>query len=193
MIRQRPKAGFTLIELLLVVAILSVVSLAMYAVLNNGLKIWQRINKQLPQEDAVIFSERFSRDLENSFKSASIKFTGRKEALEFATVVNSRSLQKNTIGRVAYFYDSQSAALNRKADDYSQIYTGVDNGYSRSLANIKSLRFWYYVFDELTKEAFWQDEWAKETLPFAVKMEFEIGDGSQIRKITQTVGIPAAG
>jgi Tfp pilus assembly protein PilE len=191
--KANSKKSFTLIELLLVSVLLSVVSLAMYAVFNNGIKIWQRINKRLPQEDVSIFFDKFSRDLKNSIKFSSIKFSGRETTLEFAALINSPRLQKTTVGRVAYSYDPQTGVLNRQQDDYSQIYSASGEGsLVQSLNNIKSVKFQYCIFYAETKEYLWREEWTKEDIPLAVKIELEIEDGSQIRKFIQTVGIPAA-
>ncbi len=190
--KANSKNSFTLIELLLVVVLLSVVSLAMYAVFNNGIKIWQRINKRLPQEDVSIFFDKFSRDLKNSFKFSAIRFSGSVTSLEFATVINSPRLQKTTVGRVTYSYDPQAEVLNRQQDDYSQVSGGSGEGsLIQSLNNIKSVKFQYCIFDENTKEYLWREEWTKDDIPLAVKIELEIADGSQIRKFIQTVGIPA--
>ena len=49
----------TLIELLITMTILAVISTAIYASLNSGLKIWKRINQQLVHEDLDIFFHDF--------------------------------------------------------------------------------------------------------------------------------------
>lgn len=191
--RAEFKTAFTLIELVLVVTLLSVVSLTMYAVFNSGIKIWQKINRQLPYEDVAIFLDKFSHDLRNSFKSSAIIFSGRQENLEFATMVNSRRLQKTTVGRAAYFYDSQAMALSRQLDDYSRVSGGSDAGVIQSLQNVKSLKFQYYFFDAETKQYFWRQEYAGDSLPLAVSIELEVQDGSQTHNFLQRINIPSAG
>ena len=183
-----------MIELLLVVTLLAMVSMAMYGVLNNGLRIWQKITRQLPQEDAVIFLDKFSRDLRNGVNSASINFSGREEELSLPTLVKSTRLQNTTVGQVTYSYDPQAELLTRQQDDYSQVYSGSSQGsLTQSLTNIKSLKFQYYVFKEDDGIYFWQDTWQKSGMPPAVKVELEIGDGDQTRKFIQSVFIPIAG
>ena len=54
---RKNRSGFTLIELLIVAAMLGVVSLAIYSTFNNGLKLWQKVNKPVAGEDADIFFE----------------------------------------------------------------------------------------------------------------------------------------
>ena len=102
-------------------------------------------------------------------------------------------MQKTTVGRVVYSYDQQAEVLSRQQDDYSQSYSGGGEGsLVQLLNNIKSVKFHYCIFDEGTKEYLWYEEWTKENIPLAVKIELEIKDGSQIRKFIYTVGIPVA-
>lgn len=189
---RKSSFGFTFIELILVITLLSVVSLAMFAVFNNGIKIWQRINKQLPQEDIAIFLDKFNRDLRNSFEFEGIKFTGGRQEISFATLVSSRQLGCRTVGRVTYSYQPFEARLSRRQDDFSQAFSSQENEFSQPLNNIKSLKFQYYFYNQDAKEYLWLDDWGKDSLPLAVRIELETGDTGQIRKFTQTVGLPLA-
>lgn len=204
--------GFTLIEMLIVTAILSVVALAIYATLNNGIKIWQKVNRQLPEEDLNIFFDKFTLDIRNTFKFTGINFSGTIEKVEFPTLVNpvrdygesgkrydvsngvnSPGLQKRTIGKVIYFYDDESKIISREQKDFSQVYSDEKGAIRESLRNVRALKFQYYLYDEQKKECLWQDEWSKEGLPLAVKMELEFDDGAEIKKFTKTVAIPTSG
>ena len=145
---RRNNPGFTLIELLIVTAILSVISLAVYATFNNGLKIWQKVNTPSADQDIVIFFDKFTGDLRNCLKFKGISFAGDSSSLEIPTLVNSANLGKKTIGRVAYVYDQQAKALSRKQNDYSQLY-GREEGVSQGvLKNLSSLKFEYYFYDK---------------------------------------------
>jgi len=187
------KSGFTLIELLFVVGLIAVISLAMFAVFNNGIKIWQRINGQLPEEEAAIFMDRFFHDLRNSIASYSIKFSGSQKQMVFATLVNSPRLKNTSVGRVTYFYDPGSYALSRQQDDYSSVCTGEEGGPLRTLGNITALKFQYYFFDKDRKEYFWLDEWSRDSVPLAVNIEMEMDDGGRVHKFSQALFIPVAG
>ena len=188
------RRGFTLIEMLIVTAIISVVALAIYATLNNGIKIWQKVNRQLPEEDLNIFFDKFSLDLRNSFKFNGINFSGTIDKLEFPTLVESRRLQKRTVGKLIYAYEPQNQILNRYQLDFAGIYSGESNvSPQQSLRNIRALKFQYYLYDEQNKVYLWQDEWSKEGLPLAVKVELEFDDGKEIKKFTRTISIPTSG
>lgn len=187
--------GFTLIEMLIVTAIISVVALAIYATLNNGIKIWQKVNRQLPEEDLNIFFDKFSLDLRNSFKFSGINFSGTIDKLEFSTLVNSMRLQKRTVGKLIYAYEPQNQILNRYQVDFAGVYSGESNASpQQSLRNVRTLKFQYYLYDEQNKVYLWQDEYGhKEGLPLAVKVELEFDDGKEIKKFTRTISIPTTG
>jgi len=190
--------------LLIVTALLAVISLAIYATFNSGVKIWQRVNKEIPEEDLDIFLEKFALDLRNSFKFNGFNFLGEEKRFEFPTLVNpvrnkfsngvnSPGMNKKTVGKVIYLYDSESSIIKRNLLDFSQIYNGEEGITQELLKNVKSLKFRYYLYDKEKKEYLWQDEWLKEDLPLAVRIELEFGNGTEIREFTKTVNIPVSG
>ena len=211
---RQTKNGFTLIELLIVTALLAVISLSIYATFNSGVKIWQRVNKQIPEEDLDIFFEKFALDLRNSFKFNGLNFLGEEKRLEFSTLVNpvrdrpplggrlllpvisngvnSPGINKKTVGKAIYLYDSESKIIKRTLLDFSQIYNGEEGTTQQVLKNVKLLKFRYYLYDKEKKEYLWQDEWLKEDLPLAVRIELDVVDGAQINKFIKTVSIPVS-
>lgn len=190
--RNNPR-GFTLIEILIVTVMLSIVSLAIYATFTSGIKIWQRVNQVIPEEDLVIFFDKFAADLRNSFKFSNISFSGEVDSLEFATRINSPAFNKITVGKMVYSYAPGPKILNREQQDFSQVYTEQEGTIQQSLRNIISLKFQYYAYDAEIKAYFWQDEWEQEELPLAVKVELEYDFGRQTDKFTRTVSIPVGG
>ncbi len=191
-IRKKNKHGFTLIELLIVTALLAVVSLGIYATFNNGIRIWQRINEQAPQEDLNIFLEKFVLELRNTFKFSGFNFLGKENRLEFITFVNSPRMHKNTVGKVIYFYDPESKIINRSSLDFSQIYDNSQGVNQQLVKNVEALRFQYYFYDKEEKEYFWLDEWLKETLPLAVRIELSFVDRGQDSGLVRTISIPVS-
>jgi uncharacterized protein YcfL len=187
---RKVSPGITLIELLIVTVLLSVVSMAVYATFNNGIKIWQKLNTPVEGEDLGIFFDKFTRDLANGFKFSTIPFSGSEDRFQFATLVNSPRLGGKTVGEVVYYYDRGSVTLNRQELDFSLVYKGEESVSNQKLSNVRSLKFQYYFYDKEKKEYSWQDEWLKETLPVAVKVEFEINYGKENNKFTKTANIP---
>jgi len=191
-IRKRNKEGFTLVELLIVTALLAVLSLAIYATFNNGIKIWQKINEQVVEEDLDIFFEEFTLDLRNTFKFKGLNFSGGEKQLEFATLVDSPRMHKNTVGKVIYIYDPESKIISKSSLDYSQIYEGSAGITQQLVRNVESLRFQYYFYDKGTKEYSWLDEWSKEGLPLAVRVELSLGEAKQNSEFVKTISIPVS-
>lgn len=183
------KRGFTLIEMLVVVAMLGVISLAIYTTTTNGIKIWQRINRQIPQEDLNIFFEKFATDLRNSLEYTDMNFLGKEDELEFPTLVNSPRLKIRTVGKIRYIYDYNNGVINRQQLDFSHIYNDENGITQQLLKDVKTLRFQYYIYDAEKKEYLWQEE-RIVGLPLAVRIELEVKYGTQTAKFTKTVGIP---
>lgn len=191
-INRGNKTGFTLIELLIVTVLLAVVSLAIYATFNNGIRIWQKVNEQVLQEDLDVFFEEFTLDLKNAFKFSPFNFLGEEDRFEFITLVNSQKMHKNTVGKVSYFYDPQSKTITKTSWDFNQIYEG-SSGMTQQLArNVGALKFQYYFYDEGTKEYLWFDQWSKEGLPLAVRVELSLGEGAQSDGFVKTTSIPVS-
>lgn len=186
--------GLTLVEMLIVTVILGVVSLAINAALNSGVRVWRRINQELPQEDLNIFFDKFSADLHNSLKYADQKLVGQAQELELPTLVTSLRFPARLPGKIAYVYNSQDKTLSRKLKDYSDIYNDDEGMTLAALKNVQSLEFSYAFIDNQTRGYgyLWQQEWDKEDLPRAAKVELEIKDEDKIRKFSRTVSIPVS-
>lgn len=185
------QTGFTLIEMLMVTAMLAVVSLAIYATFSNGIKIYQRLHMRVLEEDLSIVLDKFSRDLHNVVNFESIQFLGKAESVEFVTLVNSQQLDKTTIGKVEYFYDSGEETFSRRKSDYSQIFNKRPDKYLESVERIESLVFKYYVYSEEEKKYFWLEEVSE--IPIAVRVKLKLNNGSRIVEFQKTVSIPIAG
>ncbi|MBU1852696.1 MAG: prepilin-type N-terminal cleavage/methylation domain-containing protein [Candidatus Omnitrophica bacterium] len=184
------KRGFTFIELLIVTAILAVISLAIYTTFNNGIKIWQKVNTRMSEQELDIFFEYFSSDLRNSFSFTGIGFLGKEDSLQFPTLVDSKRLGSKTVGQVIYSYNSMAGIIDREERDFSQIYADRRGIITQSLDNVKSLIFQYYFYDEKEKEYIWYEKCLEEKIPLAVRMILEFNDNSQGGKFTKTISIP---
>ncbi|HAH21276.1 MAG: hypothetical protein A2Y00_02415 [Omnitrophica WOR_2 bacterium GWF2_43_52] len=193
LLNSRFCSGFTLIEMLIVAVTFSVISLALYASLSNGIRIWQRIyNNDVAPEEREIFLDRFAHDLRNSGSFQMIDFLGEKDSLTFQTIVNSRQLQKTTVGKVSYGFNQQTATLDREEADFSRVCEGKDGVITHSLSNIRSLAFYYYYYSKEDKEYLWLDEAASD-MPLAVRMKMEYLDEQKNETFVTTVAIPVSG
>lgn len=172
--------------------VLIVIAMAINSTLNSGVRVWRKINHDLPQEDVNIFFDKFTTDLHNMLPSADSQFIGKKQELELDSLVASKRFSGKPPGKIAYVYNEQTNILSRKAKDYSAVYNDEDGMVIPVLKNIQSLIFTYYFFDAQNKDFRWLEEWKREGLPRAVRVELEIKDGEKFKKFTRTVTIPVA-
>ena len=195
--------GLTFIELLLASVMLSVLSIALYGVLSNGITVWQKVNQETPQIDINLFAKKLEIELRNCVYFKKIPFFGQKNMLSFSSLVNV-PVQKNGfskgIGKVMYSYNAQEKAIKRNYIDY-RFLNSLKAPMPRVLVNnVQELRFAYYFFSKDKQQFFWADSWpptdVKETIsiyPQAVRltMVLDMGDTTQTR--IKTVNIPAGG
>src|SRR4030042_1658061 len=187
------RRGFTFVEIMIVTTLIGVVSLAIYSSLSQGIKIWQRVNSVVADEDINIFFEKLGRDLRNSFEYNKIKFIGERDRLTFATLVASNSTQPGlnfNAGEVSYFFDKNSQSLMRVQNNISQIYEEQDVAKDTLLSPVGSLNFQYYFYDAQEEKYLWQEEWMEGHLPRAVKIEFEFNPGGSARQFVRIARIP---
>ena len=191
--KKNDKSSFTLIELVIVTSMMAVIALAIYTTFNNGIKIWQRANSAVLEEDLNIFFDKFGSDLRNCFNSGNIGFFGQKDTLEFATLVNSLRLQKRAIGKVTYSYDSANGSITREQLDSSGLYSGKGDPARELLKNVKSVELYYYFYANERNEYLWDDQWIAGKAPIAVRIELEIEHGNETSRYTKTVSVPVGG
>ncbi len=181
-------SGFTLIELLITSVVISVIALAAYSGLSAGIRIWQRINQKSEYEDLAFFLDRFGGDLRSCFKFSGIDFSGAKDRVSFACLLNSPRLRKTTVGELNYIYEAGEGKLLRREMDYSHIYSQDEGLIKEALTGVKSLEFRFYVYDEDQKKYFWLEEFDRDDLPLAVRVELELNGGWE--KVVRTFNIP---
>jgi prepilin-type N-terminal cleavage/methylation domain-containing protein len=187
--KNKKNFGFTLVEVLIVTVILAIISLAIFSTFSNGIKIYNRINSKDTLADLAIFCDRFGQDLRNSINSTLINFIGKAEELEFASLLNSPRMKMRSVSLVKYVWDSSSEKIKRFTSDYSGVYNQEELSSRQSLDKVKSCQFRYYYLDNLTKSFLWAEEWNKDGLPAAVRMELELKNRPET-KFTRTFNIP---
>ena len=184
------RSALTLIELAVVTAMLSIISLAIYANFNSGIKLWQVVNKDLPEEEINILFDKFTFDIKNSIRFKNIRFIGQVDKVEFATILDSPELGNRSVGKVVYLYDDYSKVLSRIQKDYSQVYSDRKGLVRELVRGVDSLRFRYYLYDRDIKKYIWQDYWDTDRMPLAVRISIKLSEGSKVEGFVKTVSLP---
>ncbi|MFH1094238.1 MAG: type II secretion system protein GspJ [Candidatus Omnitrophota bacterium] len=201
--RGKSLTGLTFIELLLATVMISILSIALYGVLSNGITIWQKVNQETPQIDINIFAQKLETELRNCVYFKKIPFTGQGNMLSFPSLVNTAVGENGFsqgIGEVTYSFDEQEKAIKREYTDYSFLNSLKSPEQRVLVNNIQELRFAYYFFSKDKQQFFWSDSWpppdVKEYLsiyPQAIKLTMVLDMGRTTQTRTKTLNIPAGG
>lgn len=189
------KNAMTFIELLIVASLLSILSIALYNALSNGLKVWSRSNRSMLEDDVVIFLDKINSDLKNSFYYSKISFSGSTNKFSFPTMVrveaDPRGPEKKgeyikQIGKVEYYFDPYNGGLYRRFANYGKAENNEFFKPRLLVSSIDSLRFKYFYARELSEL---ESDKTLETFPSAVEVTVEFSDQSGIRSINKFINI----
>lgn len=196
--------NFTLAELIIVSVILSVLGFSVYAALSNGIRLWKRINQEVPQEDVNIFFVKMSDDLRSLIRHSDIVFSGKQDSISFATFIvsDAEESSKKDIGMVSYRLEKGERAVSREQSNYSQIYLSKPGRTRQLLSDVVSFKLRYYCYDSENEEYLWLDSWdaddappgveVDKTLPISVRVEVGLR-GYEEEDFSAIVAIPVGG
>ncbi len=194
-------SGMTFVEMLIATAMVGIVAIAVYAMISNGLKVWQIVNQESSQVDSNLLIDRMNLELKNSIAFDGIEFIGDEDSLSFACIGSTPKSDagfSRGIGRVEYFYDQALRTFNRRYVDYEHLFA-MGQSPSRSLiGNINSVLLSYYFYDEQKKVFLWSAVWppesyenqGKRALPLAVRIVMVFATEETISKKIKTMDIP---
>ncbi|MCK5578418.1 MAG: hypothetical protein KAI63_02720 [Planctomycetes bacterium] len=171
------RAGLTLLETLLASVLIAVVGLAVYHAYWQGTNVWRRVQGHGQQKERVIiFLERFSQELRNTFVFQGIPFEGKKKKMSFAGLIKEWDESTNDYiykpGRSNYEFDSGKKVLKGGQFTYSQLSDVPDSSSLRpELENILEVDFTYYPGDPIGEGL---ESWdALGQLPAAVRIRIK--------------------
>jgi len=188
--------GLTLIEMLIVCALVSMLGLVLYTSLVNGMKIWQRSQKLVVEEDVVIFFDKISRDMRNSFFHSEISVQGDADSFYFPTIVRVLADPKmelaqgefcHQIGAVHYYFDSFEKKIYRRQGSYGQATQGKLGSSQALVDSVEDVSFEYLYFSE-DKEVL--SRAIHGFIPDAVKIEVEFSGTNDSHTLTKFIDIP---
>jgi prepilin-type N-terminal cleavage/methylation domain-containing protein len=194
---MRHRRGFTFVEIMLVTAIFAALSAAIFTCLSNGIKLWDRGRQLMVQEDAVIFFDRFSSDLRNTFNYSKFYFVGGEQSLAFPTMVwtpadrvSVRAFEglMDQMGRVRYMYDAEHGTIVRSQANYSQALREEWGADEIVVPLVKSVRF-YYFYTASKDPSMSVDE--GDDIPSGVEVELVIPSGKEDKVLKRYIALPA--
>jgi hypothetical protein len=113
--------------------------------------------------------------------------------VEVPTIVKSRNLDAETVGKAAYIYDAGKRVLLRQERDFSQVFNAQDGSTTFELFDVEDARFEYYFFDKEKNVFTWKDDWIGQgSLPLAVRMILELEEANGNSRFIKTVSIPSS-
>ena len=194
------KSGFTLVEMLLATVMATVIAVATYGMLSNGIKVWQTVNQKISRIDIGLFFEKIELDLKNCLVHKNIYFSGSQNTVYFPVVAQGTAVDGSlykSLGQVMYFYDPVQKTINRNYKNYQQLFSGK-KGQSRPLVTgVESLIFEYYFYDAEKKDFFWSINWPvseqKSVFPLALRLTMMLDIDGRLAKSKKTIFIPQGG
>ena len=180
----------------MVLTLAPVVFFAVYANFSTGVRLWQRLQIETPEETPVIFIQKARRDFENMMRSSTMPFRGEKAEAVFPTGIESEPALggRRAIGEVRYFYDENAKAVMRETRNMNELYKEVSGPKNLLIKDVVSFEIAYLVFETLDNSYAWNDTYQPDqpgSLPLAVRLSYHLAGMSE--KAEQTFFIPAEG
>lgn len=196
----RRAGGITMVETLLVVGFMSMIGLATYQALSNGLKVWAFSQHIGAEQDIMMALDRMTGDLKNSFAFSGMEFQGTEQRLSFPTMIyapQDRRKRKvdseylTQMGYVEYTFDSMESAFLRRQANYAQALKEKFEGSRVLVQGIRSLSFRYY-YAQGKQGDFFSD--TNQGRPTAVEVTFAFDDRTgQTQEMKRFVYLPVRG
>jgi len=170
--------GFTFVELFIVLALFSLLSLAVYATFVSGMRMWKRINEvTLNQRRALLGMEKFAQEMRQILNYPKIGLTGKSSEISFPALLH------DEIIKVTYLVED--GVLVRKEEGLADVLDEKEaNPKIKTVVyDLEDLKF-YFAYQEPEKEDYsWKEAWEKEEgLPLIVKLQIKTKDGQEAQK-----------
>ncbi len=193
------KRGMTLMEILIVVSLMSMLSLAIYKSLTNGLRVWERSNQMVVEEDILVFFDKMARDVKNAYRHSLVLFEGGMMTFAFPSVVSilpdvqsglPEDVFVEQLGKVEYYYDTLHKTINRRQAGYGQALQRQFSPPRIMAQSVDRVRFLYYYLadqNELVSEK------VLDTMPNGVEVIVKFSDAKGTRELKKYISIPIGG
>ncbi len=190
------RQGMTLVEVLIVASLISVISLAVYNSLASGLKIWERNRHLIVEEDILIFFEKFSQDVRNSFIFSKILYEGTEIRFACPVLVDVFPDPKSglpldeyvtQVGKVEYYFDYNEHKIYKRKANYSQALKGTYGLPQSLVSSVDDLRFRYIYIAKDGEQSLAE---IANVIPSSIEVEVKFSDRFGSRVMKRIIDLP---
>ncbi len=196
---KNSKKGMTLIEILIVVSLMGMISISIYNSLSNGIKVWQRQRQLMVEQDVVIFFEKISQDIRNSYYYSLLLYEGESNRIAIPTIVKTspdvlssfdRDIPIEQLGKVEYFFDPSDDSLKKRQANYFQ---GTNQEYGAAVSLVKPINSLRFKYIYLTETGELMSDQLLEVLPHGIEVSVTFTDQKGKRTMSKLIDILIGG
>ena len=189
-------AGFTLMEILLVSVLIATVSIAIFGVMNNGIKLWSRGMVVDKKGDLFIGLEKIAQDFRSTLPFSLIQFKGYESHVSFATIVLTKADTHGSraeeglideLGAVEYRYDAALGKIFRRQAGYGQALKRQWGDDQEIASGLTDVHFDYFLGGPKTSD---RREKIESQIPTGVMMRVRLAQGPEMHRYFE---IPVGG
>ena len=182
------KNGFSLLELLIAMTIFVVVAVVLYSSFASGINVWRQAKSSFDTyQNARLSLEIIARDLRNSISYEGLEFSGEKDRVSFAGLINCAEPGEPEIlkiGKISYYFEETEDAIVRQV-----MPIGAEEDRRQLAEPVEDLNFSYFSKGE-DNEYLWSDIWEIPGFrPLFVKIKATFKKPAYDEKLTLTKNI----
>ncbi len=148
--------GFTFVETMIVLALFSIISMAILSSFTTGMRVWRwATSPKVAYGRAALGFERLCTELRRAVNYPPIGFWGEMDSVTFANVFNGKILN------ITYRLDQDQGAVIRQASALTSLGDEAAEGPARPvIRSVKNVRLGYYgVIEPRTRQMGFLDAW----------------------------------
>jgi prepilin-type N-terminal cleavage/methylation domain-containing protein len=194
--------GFTLLEMLLASALIVFIGMAVYKTFSNGMVIYHWLERNKPQNDAVIFFDKIAGDLRNGSVIPEEKFEGTPDRMAFYAhntgyltlpadrMPSAEGRDEPPLYKVEYVFERAGARIVRSVYRFGSVEPAA---ITTVMSGVGEMAFRYCVPDPYSPDKL-EFRPVADRLPVAVEIEtYTYGRDSRPMFFRRVVEVPAGG
>jgi len=188
--RVGKQQGFSLIEMIVALAIIAVLSGAVYTTFSQGLRLWSRGSKDQSEWRSHLFLEKFTTELRNAFMDSKWNFQGNKNGLALATIAYEGTSEDKPV-YLRYRYNPKGKTLDLQRNSFADVFVEKPTlqSFRPILEKVQAFELEYHAYDPSAKGYRWYSTWNRNCFPETVKVTIE-SEGDESRKMISMIDFP---